>query len=177
MDTAQTAETQVASPPAAQRRRVPKAQTQLAYPTGINCTDLRFSRKGRKLADAMREYAKPRLLPKLHARTAHRPECNRHDDLDVLFADACVYLRSWLGCGEACGIAEFSFARFYPVTGGLYNLSVRRLYDWSRAEDAPLMAVFGLFWNLAPNAKHWVKIAKHKTFEECIELLVKEPSF
>ena len=56
-------------------------------------------------------------------------------------------------------------------------MRVRRLYDWSRAEDAPLMAVFDLFWNLAPNAKYWVKIARHKTFEECIDLLVKEPTF
>ena len=30
---------------------------------------------------------------------------------------------------------------------------------------------------LAPNAKHWVKQAEQKTFEECVDLLEKEPTF
>jgi hypothetical protein len=154
-----------------------RTATQFAYPSGANGCDLRFSRKGRRLSAAMRDYAEPRLLPKLQARTADQPDCNRYDAVDVEFLDACVYLRAWLGYGDVSGIAEFPFARLYPVKGGRYNLSVRRLIDWSRAEDAPVHVVADLFWNLAPNAKHWVKIATHKAFEECIGLLVKDPNF
>jgi hypothetical protein len=153
------------------------ASTRFAYPKGKSTINLRFSRKGQKLVDAMRDYAEPRLLPKLQARTANRPDCNRYDAVDAEFLDACIYLLAWLGYGKIAGIAEFPFARLYPVKGGRYNLSVRRLIDWSRAEDEPLMVVSDMFWNLAPNAKHWVKIATHKTFEECIDLLVKDPNF
>ncbi len=153
------------------------ASTQFAYPRGRSSLDLRFSRKGRKLMAAMRDYVQPRLLPKLQARTAHRPDCNRYDAIGVEFLDACIYLQGWLGYGEVRGIAEFPFARLYPVKGGRYNLSVRRLIDWSRAEDEPLRVVTDMFWNLAPNSKHWVKIATHKTFEECIDLLVEDPNF
>ena len=151
--------------------------TQFAYPKGKSSLDLRFSRKGRRLAEAMRDYAGSRLLPKLQARTANRPDCNRYDAVDLEFLDACIYLQAWLGYGDVGGIAEFPFARLYPLKGGRYNLSVRRLIDWSRAEDEPLQVVTNMFWNLAPNARHWVKIATHKTFEECIDLLVKDPNF
>ena len=166
--------------PAVVRRRKRETlvrPTQLPYPRGINSCDLKFSRKGRKLSDAMCEYALPRLLPKLQARTGASPASNRYDDLSVEFMDACVYLHAWLGCEDVCGIAEFPFARLYPVEGGLYNLSIRRLIDWSRIEDNPIWAVQDLFWNQAPNAKFWVKIATHRTFEECMDLLVKDPNF
>lgn len=171
--------------PAAARRkraRAPKREalvrpTQFPYPRGINSCKLKLSRRGRKLAEAMEAYAKPRLMPKLEARTASRPGCNRYDDLSIEFMDACAYLHAWLGDGDICGIAELPIARLYPVKGGLYNLSVRRLLDWSRVEDNPIWAVQDLFWNQAPNAKFWVKVATHKTFEECIDLLVKDPNF
>ncbi len=125
----------------------------------------------------MRAYAKPRLLPKLQARTASMPECNRYDDLSVEFMDACVYLHAWLGYGNVLGIAEFPFARLYPVTGGLYNVSIRRLVDWSRIEEYPIHTVQDLFWNQAPSAKFWFKVAEHKTFEESITLLLEDPNF
>lgn len=125
----------------------------------------------------MRAYAKPRLLPKLQARTASSPDCNRYDDVSVEFMDACVYLHAWLGCGDIPGIAEFPFARLYPVTGGLYNVSIRRLVDWSRIENYPIRIVQDLFWNQAPSAKFWFKIAQHKTFEESIASLLADPSF
>lgn len=164
------------------RARAPKREklvrpTEFPYPRGINGCELKFSRRGRKLAAAMVAYAKPRLMPKLNARTASRPDCNRYDDLSVEFMDACLYLHAWLGHGDTCGIAEFPFARLYPVKGGLYNLSIRRLIDWSHVEDNPLWAVWDRFWNQAPNAKFWVKIARHQTFEECVDLLVKDPNF
>lgn len=147
----------------------PRVRTQFAYPKDIKGCDIKWSRKGRKLMEAMNAYVEPRLLPKLQARTAGRPDCNRHDAIDVEFLDACIYLRSWLGYGESCGIAEFPFARLYPVAGRRYNLWVRRLIDWSRAEDDPIGAVFNAFWFQAPNAKFWVRLATHKTFEEWIE--------
>jgi hypothetical protein len=150
--------------------------TQFPYPRGINSCDLRFSSKGRKLAAAMKAYAAPRLLPKLNARTAHAGG-NRYDGLSVEFMDACVYLHAWLGDGNIHGIAEFPFARLYPVKGGLYNVSVRRLIDWSRVEDSPVWAAQNLFWNQAPNAKFWVKIARHQTFEEAMDALARDPNF
>jgi hypothetical protein len=177
MDQLPTGKPKTARARSAAKRKLPKAQTQFAYPKRRGPFDLSFSRKERKLTRAMREYAQDRLMPKLRARTIQSPGCNRHDDLDVRFADACVYLRSWLGYGNSCGIVEFPFARLYPVAGGRYNLAVRRLCDWSRAEDTPLVAAINLFWNLAPNANHWIKIARHRTFEECIDLLVQEPAF
>jgi hypothetical protein len=137
---------------------------------------LRFSPKGRKLAAAMKAYAEPRLLPKLRARTAHAGG-NRYDGLSIEFMDACVYLHAWLGDGNHRGIVEFPLARFCPIKGGLYNVSVRRLIDWARVEDSPVWAVRDLFWNQAPDAKFWLKIAQHKTFEESVEVLVQDPNF
>jgi hypothetical protein len=150
--------------------------TEFPYPRGINSCELKFSRKGRKLAAAMEAYAGARLLPKLKARTNHTNGI-RYDALSVDFMDACVYLKAWLGAGDRCGIAEFPFARLYPVTGGLYNVSVRRLIDWERVEDSPIWVAKDLFWNQAPNAKFWVKIAHHKTFEEAVEALACDPNF
>jgi hypothetical protein len=152
----------------------PAPRSPFSYPKGWGSLDLHFSRKGQKLAESMRAHAKPRLLPKLRARTKGSFGGNRAEDLSIVFNDACIYLTAWLGEG---GMVEFPFARLYPVRGGRYNLSVRRLLDWSQAEDNPPWAVFDYFTMLAPNAKHWVKLAQHKTFEECVDLLVKEPTF
>jgi hypothetical protein len=153
------------------------AQTQFAYPRNASTLDLRFSRKGRKLAAAMSAWAEPRLLPKLQARTENRPEASQYTALAAVFLDACVYLHAWLEHPDEFGAAEFPFARLYPVKGGRYNLSVRRLIDWSRAEDYSVPSVDQLFFMQAPNAKFWVKVAAHKTFEECIDLLVCEETF
>jgi hypothetical protein len=158
------------------RRESLARPTQFAYPHGVNSCALSFSRKGQKLAEAMQAFAAPLLLPKLNAR-AGRTGGNRYDDLTIAFMDACVYLHAWLGDGDHCGVVEFPFARLYPIKGGLYNLSIRRLIDWSRVEDAPVFAVQGLFWNQAPNAKFWVKIAEHKTFEESMDILLHDPNF
>ena len=160
------------------KRAAPKVVTQFRYPVGANCSDLRYSRRGIKLTEAMRDYVRPRLLPKLEARSKDSLDCIRHDGLSVEFRDACVYLNSWLGYGDICGVTEFPFARLYPVQRGfLYNLSIRRLIDWTRAEDEPVMANFNTFFFQAPNARFWVKVARNKTFEECIDLLVKDPNF
>src|SRR3972149_2364012 len=91
------AESLPVKPPAVRRRkRRPVAGApQFAYPYGTNSCDLKFSRKGRKLSDAMNDYASPRLLPKLQARTASSPGSNRYDGLNIVFMDACVYLHAW----------------------------------------------------------------------------------
>lgn len=125
----------------------------------------------------MENYVKPRILPKLQSRTDSQSGCNRHDGVTVDFRDACVYLEAWLGDKHVSGIAQFPFARLYPVKGGLYNLSIRRLIDWSLVEDNPIWAIQDMFWNQAPNAKFWVTVANHRTFEECIELLRVDPNF
>ena len=109
----------------------PTARRPFAYPKGWNSTELLFSRKGRKLAESMEAYAEPRLLPKLEAR-AERSFGNRVEDFPVVFRDASIYFTAWLGDG---GMVEFPFAWLYPDRRGLYNLSIRRLLDWSRAED------------------------------------------
>jgi hypothetical protein len=157
--------------------RLTTAETQFAYPRNASTCNLRFSRKGQKLADAMSAWAEPRLLPKLQARTGHRPEASQYTAVAAVFLDACVYLHAWLEHPDEFGAAEFPFARLYPVKGSRYNLSVRRLIDWSRAEDYSVSSVDQLFFMQAPKAKFWIKVATHKTFEECIDLLVREETF
>lgn len=160
--------------PAAKKAVTPKAVTQFAFPSGINTCELQYSRKGRKLSDAMCAYAEPRLLRKLKARSRKNPWGNRHDCLTVAFRDACVFIYSWLGCGDVYGNIEFPLARLYPIKGGYYNLALRRPEDWELVEGQSVYGAVDAFWNQAPNAKFWIKIAQHKTFEECIDLLVQD---
>jgi hypothetical protein len=51
------------------------------------------------------------------------------------------------------------------------------LIDWARAENFTVTSVDQMFFMEAPSAKFWSKIATHKTFEECIELLDQDPAF
>jgi hypothetical protein len=97
--------------------------------------------------------------------------------VDTKFEDACVYLVAWLEYEAEFGGAEFPFARLYPVRDGGYNLSVWRLIDWTRAENSSVTSVDQMFFLQAPSAKFWSKTATHKTFEECIDLLVEDPTF
>jgi hypothetical protein len=158
------------------QKRVPSNAKRFAYPKGSSI-DIRWSRKGRRLADEMSQYAAERLLPKLKARTESDPGASKYCSVDAKFLDACVYLVTWLEYEGEFGGAEFPFARLYPVQGGCYNLSVRRLVDWTRAENYSVTSVDQMFFFQAPSAKFWSKVATHKTFEECIDLLVKDPSF
>lgn len=158
------------------QKPVPPAVTRFAYPKGSSL-DIQFSRKGRKLAEEMRQYAAERLLPKLRSRTDSDPRASKYCTVDAKFLDACVYLVAWLEYEGEFGGAEFPFARLYPVQGGRYNLCVRRLIDWTKAEQFTVTSVDQMFFLQAPSSKFWSKIATHKTFEECIDLLVREPSF
>ena len=163
--------------PAAKKAVTPKAVTQFPFPSGTNTCELQNSRKGRKLSDAMLAYTAPRLLRKLKARSRHNPWGNRHDCVTIAFRDACVIIYSWLGCGDIYSNIKFPLARLYPIKGGYYNLALRRPEDWELVEEAPLSVGDDAFWNQAPNAKFWIKSAQHKTFEECIDLLVKDRRF
>ncbi len=158
------------------KKKAQAADTAFAYPKR-STSDLRFSRKGKLLADAMSQYAEERLLPKLQKRTQSNPEASKYCSVQAQFLDACVYLTAWLEYEGEFGGAEFPFARLYPVEGGRYNLCVRRLIDWARAENYSVTSVDQMFFLQAPRAKFWSKISTHKTSEECIDLLVKEPTF
>ena len=117
-------------------------------------------------------------IPKvLQSRTHADPAASKYRCVDAKFLDACVYLVAWLEYEREFGGAEFPFARLHPVVGGRYNLSVRRLIDWGRAENYSVSSVDQMSFLQAPSAKFWTKIATHKTFEECIDLLTKDPSF
>jgi hypothetical protein len=122
-------------------------------------------------------FASERLLPKLQARTDDNPRSSKYRSVDLRFQDACVYLVAWLDYEGEFGGTEFPFARLYLVAGGRYNLPVRRLIDWSRAEDFSVTSVDQMFFLQAPSAEFWTKVARHKTFEDCIDLLIKDPSF
>ena len=80
--------------------------TRFAYPRGSSI-DIRFSRKGRKLAEEMSRYAADRLLPKLQTRTESDPRANKYCSVDAKFLDACVYLVAWLEYEGEFGGAEF----------------------------------------------------------------------
>lgn len=161
------------------RKRIGRviADTRFPYPHGIKSGMVRWSPKGKKLAEEMKQYVESRLLPKLKARTAKNPTGILHRQIHIQLQDACIYLQSYLEGEIHGGFVEFPFARLYPVKGGYYNVAIRRLVDWSRAEDDPVTPFADLFYFQAPNASFWVKVAQRKTFEECIDILVKEPQF
>lgn len=156
--------------PPANTKKVRKAATRFAYPKG-STANLQWTAKGRKLARQMDEFAAKRLLPSLQARAGWDPFAREYRSVNVSFRDACVYLVAWLEFERESVGAEFPFARLYPVRGGGYNLCVRRLSDWMRAEHFYPNRAFDMFFFEAPSAKYWTKIAVHKTFEECVELL------
>ena len=158
------------------QKAVPPTVTRFAYPKRSSI-DIRFSRKGRKLAEEMSQYAADRLLPKLQARTESDPRASMYFSVDAKFLDACIYLVAWLEYEGEFGGAEFPFARLYPVRGSCYNLCIRRLIDWTKAENFTVTSVDQTFFFQAPSSKFWSKIATHQTFEKCIDLLVKDPSF
>jgi hypothetical protein len=81
----------------------PAAATRFAYPKG-STLDIRFSRKGRKLAEEMSRYAAERLLPKLQGRTESNPRASKYRSVDARFQDACVYLvGGWNMTGSSAG--------------------------------------------------------------------------
>ena len=56
-------------------------------------------------------------------------------------------------------------------------MCIRRLVDWTKVGNFTVTSVDQMFFFQAPSSKFWSKIAKHQTFEECIERLIKDQSF
>jgi hypothetical protein len=135
-----------------------------------------FSDAEYKFKITLSDFASEALLPKLRTRTAHGTEGNQYTGINVRVADDVVYLEAILTNSTEWGGFGFDFARLVPVKGGLYNLSIRRGEDWKRAEQSTVAAASNYFINTAitPRAVDWVQIARGKTFEECIDYLLRE---
>ncbi len=132
-----------------------------------------FSNAECKFRFALADYAAARLLAKLQNRTAGDPAANQYTGISTRLAEGTVYLQAILTHDSEWGGFCFDFARLYPVEAGGYNFSVRRPEDWIRAEQCTIASASAYFMAtaLAPRASDWVRIARGKSFEECIEEL------
>ena len=135
-----------------------------------------FSKAEFKLKSALGHYASERLLPKLKARAKRSRSANQYTGINARLSDA-VYLEAILTNEIEWGGFGFDFARLVPASSGLYNLSIRRLEDWRKAEQDSVASASEYFIGTAicPRASDWIPIARGKTFEECVELLRDEP--
>jgi hypothetical protein len=131
-----------------------------------------FSQAEFKFKSALGHYASERLLPKLKARAQRNRSANQYTGVNARVSDA-VYLEAILTNETEWGGFGFDFARLVPANSGLYNLSIRRLEDWNRAERETVAVASEYFISTAicPRASDWVQIARGKTFEECVEVL------
>jgi hypothetical protein len=138
-----------------------------------------YSSAAFKFKTALADYAVKRLLPRLQARTAGYPDSNIYTGLNVRLTDNAIYLEAILTNTTEWGGFGFDFARLSRAKNGLYNLAVRRVEDWSKAEQETVAAASNYFMEtvICPRARDWVGIARAKTFEECVELLLEEPTF
>jgi hypothetical protein len=127
---------------------------------------------------ALADFASAALLPRLQSRTAGASEANQYTGINVRVADEVVYLEAILTNSTEWGGFGFDFARLVPVKGGLYNLSLRRAEDWQRAEQSTVAAASNYFINTAisPRAGDWLQITRGKTFQQCIDYLLRELS-
>jgi hypothetical protein len=134
-----------------------------------------FSQAEFKFKLAVGQYASERLLPKLKARSERTGSANQYTGVNARVSDA-IYLEAILTNEIEWGGFGFDFARLLPANSGLYNLSLRQLADWARAEQQTVAAASEYFIGTAicPRASDWVQVARGKTFEECIDLLVSE---
>jgi hypothetical protein len=134
-----------------------------------------FSNAEFKFKVALGDFASEALLPRLQSRTA-RGDTNQYTGVNVRVVDEVVYLEAILTNSTEWGGFGFDFARLVPVKGGLYNLSMRRGEDWKRAEQSTVAAASNYFINTAisPRASDWIQITRGKTFEQCIEYLLRE---
>jgi hypothetical protein len=135
-----------------------------------------FSNAEFKFKLALADYASETLLPRLRSRTSRAPDANQYTGISIRVADDIVYLEAVLTNATEWGGFGFDFARLIPVKGGLYNLSVRRGEDWTRAEQSTVAAASNYFINTAisPRAADWLQITRGKTFEQCIDHLLRE---
>jgi hypothetical protein len=135
-----------------------------------------FSNAEFKFKVTLGDFASEALLPKLQARTPRGSDGNQYTGINVRVADDVVYLEAILTNSTEWGGFGFDFSRLIPVKGGLYNLSLRRGEDWKRAEQSTVAAASNYFINTAisPRAIDWVQITRGKSFEECIDYLLRE---
>ena len=138
-----------------------------------------FSQAEFKFKNGLAEYATRVLLTKLQRRTEDHFGSNQYTGINVRLADGSVYLEAILTNDVEWGGFGFDFARLIPVKADLYNLAIRRLEDWVKAEQATVASASSYFTATAmsPRATDWIQIARRKTFEECVEFLEDDPSF
>lgn len=138
-----------------------------------------FSNAEFKFKVTLADFASAALLPKLQSRTGRETDANQYTGINVRVADDVVYLEAILTNSTEWGGFGFDFARLVPVKGGLYNLSLRRAEDWHRAEQTTVAAASNYFINTAinPRASDWIHITRGKTFEQCVEYLIRELGF
>jgi hypothetical protein len=137
-----------------------------------------FTKAEFKFKTALGAHAAERLLPKLQTRTAGRPEANQYTGINARVGDHAVYLEAIITNNTEWGGFGFDFARLVPSNGGLYNLSLRKLEDWTRAECSTVAAASNYFFagSIYPRASDWILIARGKTFEHCVDLIEQHPS-
>jgi len=131
-----------------------------------------FSQAEFKFKSALGQYASERLLPKLKKRAGRNGTTNQYTGINARVSDA-IYLEAIMTNEMEWGGFGFDFARLVPANSGLYNLSIRRLDDWERAERETVAAASEYFISTAicPRASDWIQIARGKTFEECMDIL------
>ena len=131
-----------------------------------------FSRAEFKFKFAVGQYASERLLPILKARAQRNESANQYTGINARVSDA-IYLEAILTNEVEWGGFGFDFARLVPANSSLYNLSIRRLDDWKKAEQSTVAAASEYFIGTAicPRALDWIPLVRGKTFEECIEMI------
>ena len=139
---------------------------QFAYPKPNPLSQAEF-----RFRIGLADYATARLLPMLQHRTMAEPAANQYTGINVRLAHGAVYLEAILTHESEWGGFGFDFARLHPLSDGRYNLSIRRLEDWARAEQCTIASASVYFTEtaLAPRPADWVAIAPNRPFEECIE--------
>jgi hypothetical protein len=138
-----------------------------------------FSNAEFKFKIALADFASEALLPKLRTRTSRMMEANQYTGINVRVADDIVYLEAILTNATEWGGFGFDFARLIPLKGGTYNLSLRRSEDWNRAEHSTVASASNYFLvtAMSPRASNWIQLARARTFEECIGILLRAPDF
>jgi hypothetical protein len=136
-----------------------------------------FTKAEFKFKTALANYASERLLPKLQPRTSGKPGLNQYTGLNARVGSNAVYLEAILTNDTEWGGFGFDFARLVPVNGGLYNLSLRKLDDWKRAESSTVASASNYFLgsSIYPRASDWEVLARGKTFEKCVDLIEAHP--
>ncbi len=138
-----------------------------------------FSPAEFKFKNGLADHANRALLTKLQRRTEDHFGSNQYTGINVRLADGSIYLEAIMTNDVEWGGFGFDFARLVPIKGDLYNLSIRRLEDWVKAEQATVASASSYFMATAmsPRATDWIQIARRKSFRDCIEILADDPSF